>query len=42
VPAVVGKQGIEKIIELDLSSQTRERFEKSVAIVKEAIAALKS
>jgi malate dehydrogenase len=42
VPAVVGKQGVEKIIELDLSAKTRERFGKSVASVKEAIAALKS
>jgi malate dehydrogenase len=42
VPAIVGKQGVEKIIELELSAQTKERFDKSVAIVKEAIAALKN
>ena len=42
VPVVVGKEGVEKIIELELSNQARERFAKSVAIVKEAIAALKS
>jgi malate dehydrogenase len=41
VPVVLGKEGVEKIIELELSSQTRERFGKSVATVKEAIAALK-
>ena len=41
VPVVMGKEGVEKIIELELSSQTRERFGKSVATVKEAIAALK-
>ena len=42
VPVVLGKSGVEKIIELELSDQTRERFGKSVAVVKEAIAALKS
>ena len=42
VPVVLGKSGVEKIIELELSNQTRERFGKSVAVVKEAIAALKS
>ena len=42
VPVVLGKEGVEKIIELDLSEQTRERFAKSVAAVKDALAALKS
>ncbi len=42
VPVVLGKSGVEKIIELELSNQTRERFGKSVAVVKEAMAALKS
>ena len=41
VPVVLGKQGVERIIELELSEKTKERFDKSVAIVKEAIAALK-
>jgi malate dehydrogenase len=41
VPVVLGKEGVEKIIELELSQKTKERFEKSVAILKEAIAALK-
>ena len=41
VPVVIGKQGVEKIIELELSNETKERFEKSVAVIKEAIAALK-
>ena len=41
VPVVLGKEGVEKIIELELSGQTRERFGKSVAAVKEALAALK-
>ncbi len=42
VPVILGKCGIEKIIELDLSEQNRERFTRSVAVVKDAIAALKS
>jgi len=42
VPVVLGKSGVEKIIELELSNQTKDRFAKSVAVVKEAIAALKS
>jgi malate dehydrogenase len=42
VPVILGKAGVEKIIELDLSDQTRQRFERSVGVVKEAIAALKS
>jgi malate dehydrogenase len=42
VPVVLGKNGVEKIIELELSDQSKDRFDKSVAIVKEAIAALKS
>jgi malate dehydrogenase len=41
VPVVLGKEGVEKIVELELSEKTQERFTKSVAIVKEAIAALK-
>jgi len=42
VPVVLGKDGVEKIVELELSEQTRERFARSVAVVKEAIASLKS
>ncbi len=42
VPVIIGKEGVEKIIELELSDQTKERFGKSVAVLKEAIAALKS
>ncbi len=42
VPVVLGKSGVEKVIELELSNQTKERFDKSVVVVKEAIAALKS
>jgi len=42
VPVILGKEGVEKIVELELSDQTGERFAKSVAAVKEAIATLKS
>jgi len=42
VPAVIGKAGVEKVIELELSDQSRERFSKSVATIKEAIAGLKN
>jgi malate dehydrogenase len=41
VPVVLGKDGIEKIIELELSTRLWKRFEKSVAVIKEALAALK-
>ena len=40
VPAVVGKGGVEKIIELDLNSEERERFDKAVAVVKTAISSI--
>ena len=40
VPVVLGKSGVEKIIELELSDQTKERFDKSVAVVKEAISSV--
>jgi malate dehydrogenase len=42
VPVVIGKQGVEKIIELELSNETKALFAKSVAVIKEALAALKS
>jgi len=42
VPVVLGKGGVERIIELDLSEATREKFAKSVASLKAAIAALKN
>jgi malate dehydrogenase len=42
VPVVIGKEGVEKIIELNLSAQAKERFAKSVGAVKAAIATLKS
>ncbi|WP_316506184.1 malate dehydrogenase [Nitrosopumilus sp.] len=37
VPAVIGKQGVEKIIELDLDNGEKQVFEKAVKSVKDAI-----
>ena len=42
VPVVLGKNGVERIIELDLSEATRDKFAKSVGALKAAIAALKN
>lgn len=42
VPVILGNRGVEKIIELDLSEQTRERFMNSITAVKNAIAELKA
>ena len=41
VPVILGKNGIEKILELDLTNQTRQRLEKSAQAIKTALAALK-
>lgn len=40
VPVVLGKNGVEKIVELKLSPESKARFEKSVAKIKAAVAAL--
>ena len=40
VPVVLGKNGVEKIIELELSPESKQRFEKSVETIKNAIAQL--
>lgn len=37
VPCVLGKNGVERILELKLDAQTRREFEKSVASVKDVI-----
>ncbi|MBS7616133.1 malate dehydrogenase [Candidatus Bathyarchaeota archaeon] len=37
MPVVLGKNGVEKILELDLSLEARRRLEKSVAVIKECI-----
>ena len=41
VPVILGKNGIEKILELDLTPQTKERLEASAQAIKTALAALK-
>lgn len=40
VPVVLGKDGVEKILELDLTSETKKKFENSVSIIKDAIVKL--
>jgi malate dehydrogenase len=42
VPVVLGKNGVEKILELDLKPETHKQFLDSVAIVKDAIKQLQS
>ena len=42
VPVVLGKAGVEQIIELDLSEKTQEKFAHSVEVVKAALPALTS
>ncbi|MEM3577442.1 MAG: malate dehydrogenase [Candidatus Bathyarchaeia archaeon] len=37
VPVVLGRNGVEKILELELQPETKKRFEMSVATIKEAI-----
>jgi len=41
VPAVIGANGVERIIELQLDEETKSKFAQSVASVKEGIAILK-
>lgn len=40
VPVILGKNGVEKILELNLSSETYKQFENSVSAIKNAIAQL--
>ena len=40
VPAIIGKQGVEKIIELDLDNDEKHTFEKAVKSVKDAISGI--
>lgn len=42
VPIILGKCGVERIIELDLTEQTKERFTRSAAAVKNAIGQLQT
>ncbi|MCM8789538.1 MAG: malate dehydrogenase [Candidatus Omnitrophica bacterium] len=40
VPCLIGRQGIEKIVELDLNKEEKEAFLKAADLIKKAIAAL--
>ena len=40
VPAIIGKKGVEKIIELDLNDQEKQIFEKGIKSVKDAISGI--
>ncbi|MEM3789299.1 MAG: malate dehydrogenase [Candidatus Bathyarchaeia archaeon] len=40
VPVILGKNGVEKILELELQPETRKRLEKSAIAIKEAISQL--
>ena len=40
VPAVIGKKGVEKIIELDLNDEEKQMFEKGIGNVKDAISGI--
>lgn len=42
VPVIVGKNGVEKIVEIALSADERAEFERSVASVRELVAVMKS
>ncbi|MEM0057971.1 MAG: malate dehydrogenase [Candidatus Bathyarchaeia archaeon] len=42
VPVVLGRSGVERILELELLPETRKRLEKSVAVIKEAIRELEA
>ncbi len=37
VPVILGRNGVEKILELKLTNKARQRFEKSVLMIKEAL-----
>jgi malate dehydrogenase len=37
VPVVLGKNGVERILQLDLRPETRRQLEKSVSLTKDAI-----
>jgi malate dehydrogenase len=41
VPVVLGKNGVEKIIELKLSPESKQRLENSIDKIKTAVASLK-
>jgi len=37
VPVVLGRNGVERVLELELTDETRKRFEKSILVVREAL-----
>ena len=37
VPVILGRNGVERILELSLRPETKKRFEKSVLIIKDSI-----
>ena len=39
VPVIIGSDGVEKVIELDLSDEDKENFNKSIAAVKDLFTA---
>jgi malate dehydrogenase len=41
VPCVLGKNGVERILELKLDTEAKKNFEKSASIIKDAIAEMK-
>ena len=42
VPVIIGSNGVEKIIELDLSKEEKENFKKSIEAVKELFSCTKN
>ena len=41
VPVIIGSKGVEKIVELELSSEESENFKKSISVVRELFNAAK-
>ena len=41
VPVIIGSKGVEKIVELELSSEETENFKKSISVVRELFNAAK-
>ena len=41
VPVIIGSKGVEKIVEINLSSEEQENFQKSIEAVKELFNAAK-
>ena len=41
VPVLIGSEGVEKIVEIELSDEEKENFEKSIAAVRDLFSAAK-